>query len=243
MVVGHAHEPAAAQRSPPAAGSRPAYLSGPPFTGLPGGRPRSPPCQRRGSRRAPPPPRHPADGPAPRPYRARHTGERRRQGPCPGSVFAASAAPRVAGGANRRTGPCPLLKRGDLRIITEMRETQPRGFIGRVTQAWSPGWMVVFAPGSRCGMLAVRPVTVSEPSMKARATSDRRRLRDLAYSRRRLNAWSMSRPRRSASLPLACSRTTRLFSAVCSCSLMVSDSRLLTSYNRLIVAHSALLCH
>lgn len=58
------------------------------------------------------------------------------------------------------------------------------------------------APGSRhCGLSAVTPMRLSEPLTKARARSDRRRLWALARSRRRLNAWSISR--RSASLPLA----------------------------------------
>ena len=72
-----------------------------------------------------------------------------------------------------------------------------------------------------------------------RATSDRSRLRVLAWLRRTLNAWSMSRPRRSASLPLACSMMTRLFSAVCSCSFTVSLWRMLRSCSRLMVATSA----
>src|SRR6266568_4733364 len=68
-------------------------------------------------------------------------------------------------------------------------------------------------PGCRCPtLLAVR---VSVPSTKAWASSESRRLRALAESRKSLKAWSMSRPRRSASFPLACSMTTRLFKAVC----------------------------
>jgi hypothetical protein len=51
-----------------------------------------------------------------------------------------SLASRAA--ANRRIEPRPLLKRGDLRIITKTPRTQPRRFISRVvTQPWSPGWM------------------------------------------------------------------------------------------------------
>ena len=77
------------------------------------------------------------------------------------------------------------------------------------------------------------------PSMNAWARSDRRRLLVRARSRSRLKAWSMSTPRRSASLPLACSMTTRLFSAACSCSLRVSLCRMLRSCSKLMVATSA----
>src|SRR5271157_2217649 len=49
----------------------------------------------------------------------------------------------------------------------------------------------------------------------------------------------MSTPRRSASLPLACSMMTRLFSAACSCSLRVSLCRMPRSCSKLMVATSA----
>ena len=55
---------------------------------------------------------------------------------------------------------------------------------------------------------------------------------------RALNAWSMS-PRRSASLPLACSMMTRLSSAVGSCPLRVSLWRMLRSCSKLTAATSA----
>jgi hypothetical protein len=52
----------------------------------------------------------------------------------------------------------------------------------------------------------VRPgKSAGVPSMKAWASSDRRRLWPRAQARNTVNAWSMSRPRRPASLPLACS--------------------------------------
>jgi len=96
--------------------------------------------------------------------------------------------------------------------------------------AWAASPAGAGGPPAQVAAAAAWPgsgrVRDSEPSMKARASSDRRRLRFLAKSRRRRNAWSMSRQRRSASLPLACSMMTRLFSAVCSCSLRVSLSRM-----------------
>jgi hypothetical protein len=65
----------------------------------------------------------------------------------------------------------------------------PGGVYG-VRQEPGRGWRGTCpVPGSGCcGLLAVRLVRGSLPSTKARARSDRRRLRDLAKSRKRLNA-------------------------------------------------------
>ena len=62
---------------------------------------------------------------SPQRAQARHASERPRSAPCPRCVFAASAAPLVPRPAAKwRTG-LPLLKRGDLRIITETRKPSP----------------------------------------------------------------------------------------------------------------------
>ena len=77
------------------------------------------------------------------------------------------------------------------------------------------------------------------PSIAARATSARSRLRARAYSRRRANASSSPMPARSEITPLACSITIRLFSAVVSCSLRRWVSAVARCCTTLIVARSA----
>src|ERR1022692_1386362 len=72
-----------------------------------------------------------------------------------------------------------------------------------------------------------------------RATSVSRWLVLLAWARSSPKEWSMSMLSRSASLPLACSITTRLFRAAWSCSATVSLRRTLRSCSRPMVATSA----